>query len=42
MYITDMYRGIIQQATWSGRGTYLRKKSTVSAGQVTEHGRSGG
>ena len=26
MYITDMYRGIIQQATWSGRGTYLRRK----------------
>lgn len=26
VYITDMYRGIIQQATWSGPGTYLRKR----------------
>ena len=24
MYIVDMYRGIIQEAQWSGRGTYLR------------------
>jgi mono/diheme cytochrome c family protein len=26
LYITDMYHGIIQQATWSGRGTYLRAR----------------
>ena len=26
IYITDMYHGIIQQATWSGPGTYLRKR----------------
>ena len=24
MYITDMYRGIIQESQWSGPGTYLR------------------
>src|SRR5262249_48015005 len=26
VYITDMYHGIIQQATWSGPGTYLRAR----------------
>jgi mono/diheme cytochrome c family protein len=26
IYITDMYHGIIQEATWSGRGTYLRAR----------------
>ena len=26
LYIADMYRGIIQQATWSGPGTYLRAR----------------
>ncbi len=26
LYIADMYHGIIQQATWSGPGTYLRKR----------------
>ncbi len=26
MYITDMYRGIIQESQWSGPGTYLRKR----------------
>src|SRR5262249_12234796 len=26
VYITDMYHGIIQEATWSGRGTYLRAR----------------
>jgi mono/diheme cytochrome c family protein/glucose/arabinose dehydrogenase len=40
MYITDMYRGIIQQATWSGRGTYLRKKiDQYQLDKVTKHGR---
>ena len=34
MYITDMYRGIIQEAQWTGRGTYLREEDrTVSARQ---------
>ena len=27
MYITDMYRGIIQESQWSGPGTYLRQRS---------------
>ena len=26
LYITDMYHGIIQEATWSGPGTYLRAR----------------
>jgi len=26
MYITDMYRGIIQEGQWTQRGTYLRSK----------------
>ena len=26
MYITDMYRGIVQESQWSGPGTYLRKR----------------
>ena len=40
MYITDMYRGIIQQATWSGRGTYLRRKiEQYQLDKVTKHGR---
>src|SRR5204863_1324162 len=26
IYITDMYHGIIQEAQWSGRGTYLRAR----------------
>jgi mono/diheme cytochrome c family protein/glucose/arabinose dehydrogenase len=26
MYVTDMYRGIIQEFQWSGPGTYLRRK----------------
>ena len=26
VYITDMYHGIIQEAAWSGRGTYLRAR----------------
>ena len=40
MYITDMYRGIIQQATWSGRGTYLRRKiEQYQLDKVFRHGR---
>jgi mono/diheme cytochrome c family protein/glucose/arabinose dehydrogenase len=26
MYVTDMYRGIIQESQWSGPGTYLRQR----------------
>ena len=26
VYISDLYHGIIQEATWSGRGTYLRAR----------------
>src|SRR5262245_57125766 len=26
IYITDLYHGIIQEAAWSGRGTYLRAR----------------
>ena len=40
MYITDMYRGIIQEATWSGRGTYLRRKiEQYQLDKVVRHGR---
>jgi mono/diheme cytochrome c family protein/glucose/arabinose dehydrogenase len=40
MYITDMYRGIIQEATWSGPGTYLRKKiEQYQLDKVVRHGR---
>ena len=40
MYVTDMYRGIIQQATWSGRGTYLRRKiEQYQLDKVVRHGR---
>ncbi len=40
LYITDMYRGIIQQATWSGRGTYLRRKiEQYQLDKVFRHGR---
>ena len=26
IYITDMYRGIIQESQWAGPGTYLRQR----------------
>ena len=40
MYITDMYRGIIQEAQWSGRGTYLRQKiEQYQLDKVVRHGR---
>jgi mono/diheme cytochrome c family protein len=40
MYITDMYRGIIQEAQWSGRGTYLRRKiEQYQLDKVFRHGR---
>jgi mono/diheme cytochrome c family protein/glucose/arabinose dehydrogenase len=40
LYITDMYRGIIQEAQWSGRGTYLRRKiEQYQLDKVFRHGR---
>ncbi len=40
MYITDMYRGIIQEAAWTGPGTYLRKKiEQYQLDKVVRHGR---
>jgi len=40
MYITDMYRGIIQEAQWSGPGTYLRQRiDQYQLDKVVRHGR---
>ena len=40
LYIADMYRGIIQQATWSGPGTYLRARiDQYTLDKVFAHGR---
>jgi mono/diheme cytochrome c family protein/glucose/arabinose dehydrogenase len=40
MYITDMYRGIIQEYQWSGPGTYLRQKiDQYQLDKVVRHGR---
>ena len=40
MYIVDMYRGIIQEAQWSGRGTYLRARiNQYELDKVHSHGR---
>ena len=40
MYITDMYRGIIQESQWSGPGTYLRAKiDQYALDKVVRHGR---
>ena len=40
MYITDMYRGIIQESQWSGPGTYLRAKiDQYGLDKVVRHGR---
>ncbi len=40
LYVTDMYRGIIQQATWSGPGTYLRARiDQYALDKVFGHGR---
>jgi len=40
LYITDMYRGIIQESQWSGRGTYLRRKiEQYQLDKVFRHGR---
>ena len=40
MYITDMYRGIIQESQWSGPGTYLRQRiNQYALDKVVSHGR---
>jgi mono/diheme cytochrome c family protein/glucose/arabinose dehydrogenase len=40
MYITDMYRGIIQEGQWTQRGTYLRAKiEQYQLDKVTGNGR---
>ena len=40
LYITDMYRGIIQEAAWVNEGSYLRKVVKKYGFQnVTDHGR---
>ena len=40
MYITDPYRGIIQQGTWVNPGSYLRAKvEQYQLDKVTNHGR---
>jgi putative membrane-bound dehydrogenase-like protein len=40
MYITDMYRGIIQESQWSGPGTYLRRRiEQYQLDKVVKHGR---
>ncbi len=40
LYIADMYRGIIQEATWSGPGTYLRARiDQFALDKVTSKGR---
>ena len=40
MYITDMYRGIIQESQWSGPGTYLRQRiNQYALDKVVRHGR---
>jgi mono/diheme cytochrome c family protein/glucose/arabinose dehydrogenase len=40
MYITDMYRGIIQESQWSGPGTYLRRRiDQYALDKVVRHGR---
>jgi mono/diheme cytochrome c family protein/glucose/arabinose dehydrogenase len=40
LYITDMYRGIIQEGQWTKPGTYLRKKvEQYQLDKVVRHGR---
>jgi mono/diheme cytochrome c family protein/glucose/arabinose dehydrogenase len=40
LYILDWYQGIIQDANWTGRGTYLRTKiEQYGLDHVTNHGR---
>ena len=37
LYITDMYRGIIQEASGPGRGTYLRARIEQYAARQGRH-----
>jgi glucose/arabinose dehydrogenase/mono/diheme cytochrome c family protein len=40
LYLADMYRGIIQEATWSGPGTYLRARiDQYALDKITSKGR---
>jgi mono/diheme cytochrome c family protein len=40
LYILDWYQGIMQDANWTGRGTYLRTKiEQYGLDKVTNHGR---
>jgi mono/diheme cytochrome c family protein/glucose/arabinose dehydrogenase len=40
LYITDMYRGIIQESQWSGPETYLRRRiEQYQLDKVVRHGR---
>jgi mono/diheme cytochrome c family protein/glucose/arabinose dehydrogenase len=40
LYITDMYRGIIQESQWSGPGTYLRQRiDQYGLDKIVKHGR---
>ena len=40
IYIVDMYHGIIQDANWTARGTYLRYKiQQYQLDKVVDHGR---
>jgi outer membrane protein assembly factor BamA/mono/diheme cytochrome c family protein len=40
LYIADMYHGIIQESTWSGPGTYLRKRiEQYDLDKAIHHGR---
>ena len=40
VYITDMYHGIIQEAQWTPRGSYLRAKiEQYQLDRITGHGR---
>ncbi|MEO8482984.1 MAG: c-type cytochrome [Acidobacteriota bacterium] len=40
VYIADMYRGIIQEAQWTGAGSYLRHKiQQYQLDKITTHGR---
>ena len=40
MYIVDMYRGIIQEGTWTPRGSYLRAKiKQYQMDKIIDHGR---
>jgi mono/diheme cytochrome c family protein len=40
VYVSDMYRGIIQEAQWTGPGSYLRMKIfQYQLDKITSHGR---